>query len=180
MPQRRLKATAPLMHVLIAIATFFLLVSSWWMMALPLPSKVFTYRVYPFQLHKNLGLTIAILVAIMLYARVAYVRAMKRSSTAPPKLPLSAVVQNVLLYGLTLTCCLSGYLSSVYSGWPTRFWWLVQLPNWGYDNDALNVLYSDIHLWTTYGLVAMMAVHVGVATYHVFRHHGFVRSMLHL
>jgi cytochrome b561 len=179
MLSRLFKATAPAMHVLIAVSSLFLFLSSWWMMALPLPSKIFTYRAYPFQLHKNLGITMVMLVLVMLYARLAYVRAAKVSG-AKMRMPVSAVVQDVVLYGLVLSCALSGYLSSVYSGWPTRFWWLVNLPNWGSDNDALNEMYASVHTWTSYGLIAVIAVHIGVATYAAFRNEGFVRRMLRL
>jgi cytochrome b561 len=140
---------APLIHALIAVGVFFVLISSWWMMALPLPSKVFTYRAFPFQLHKNVGITVVFLVA-------------------------------VLLYGLVLACCISGYLSSSYSGWRTRLWWLVDLPNWGYDNDELNILYSDIHNWTCYGLLVVIAVHIGNVIYAAFRNEGTARRMLRL
>lgn len=44
------------MHWLVAIGVFFLFVSSWWMLSLPLPSEDFTYRQLPFQLHKNVGM----------------------------------------------------------------------------------------------------------------------------
>ena len=179
MLQRVVKTTGPALHVLIAASTMFLFVSSWWMMALPLPSKIFTYRAYPFQLHKNVGITMVLLVLLMLYARLAYVRAMKKAG-AKTRIPLSTTIQDVLLYGLVLSCALSGYLSSVYSGWPTRFWWLMTLPNWGYDNDALNDLYADIHTWTSYGLIAIVAVHIGVAMLATFRNEGYVRRMLRL
>ena len=175
---RRPGPTTPLLHVLLGVSALFLLVSSWWMMALPLPSKIFTYRAYPFQLHKNVGMTMAVVLVVLLYGRLAYLRA-SRGSARPP-MPASAIAQSVLLYGLIFACCLSGYLSSVYSGWPTRLWWLVTLPNWGYDNDALNEFYSEIHIWTTYGVVAMMMIHVGTATYRVFRADGSTRWMLRL
>ena len=179
MLQKLVKTTGPVMHVLIAVSAMFLFVSSWWMMALPLPSKIFTYRAFPFQLHKNIGITMVALVLIMLYARIAYLRAMKSAGT-PTRIPRSAALQDALLYGLVLICAVSGYLSSVYSGWPTRFWWLITLPNWGYDNDALNDLYADIHRASSYALLAIVAVHIGVAMFATFRNEGFVRRMLRL
>jgi len=91
-----------------------------------------------------------------------------------------SLVQHVLLYVLILACCISGYLSSAYSGWATRVWWLVDLPNWGSDNDALNILYSDIHSWTCYGLLGVTAVHIGNAVYHAFLNDGVVRRMIRL
>jgi cytochrome b561 len=177
MPRRDLRATVPFIHALIAVSIFFVLISSWWMMALPLPSRVFTYRAIPFQLHKNVGLTVVVLVVILLYARVRF---LLTARTPRSHLRGFSFVQDVLLYALLLACCLSGYLSSAYSGWATRVWWLVDLPNWGGDNDELNILYSDIHSWTYYGLLAVIAVHIGNAVYHAFRNDGVVRRMIRL
>ena len=179
MIQRVVKTAGPVMHALIAVSAMFLFVSSWWMMALPLPSKIFTYRAYPFQLHKNLGITMVALVLVLLYARLAYLRAARAAGT-PLRVPWWARLQDVLLYGFVLVCAVSGYLSSVYSGWPTRFWWLVTLPNWGYDNDALNDMYADVHTWTSYGLIVIIAVHIGIAMHGAFRNEKFIRRMLRL
>jgi cytochrome b561 len=177
MSRRFTAVTSPVLHALLGVFTLFLLVSSWWMMALPLPSKVWTYRTYPFQLHKNLGITMLLMLAIILYGRIVYLRA-SRNARAP--MPASAVVQSVLLYALIFVCCLSGYLSSVYSGWPTRFWWMVTLPNWGYDNDRLNDFYGDIHTWSTYGVVAFMLIHISTATYRMFRGDRSLRWLMRL
>jgi cytochrome b561 len=177
MARRDLKAALPWIHAVIAVSIFFVLASSWWMMALPLPSKVFTYRAIPFQLHKNVGLTVVVLIVVLLYARLRYLLA---ADSSRPQLRGVSLVQHVLLYVLVLACCISGYLSSAYSGWATRVWWLFDLPNWGGDNDALNIFYSDIHSWTTYALMAITAVHIGNAIYHAFRNDGVVRRMIRL
>jgi cytochrome b561 len=173
---RIFKTSLPLIHGLIAVSVFFVLVSSWWMMALPLPSKVFTYRAFPFQLHKNVGLTVVVLVLVLLYARLQYLITVRNRS----RLRGLSLVQHVLLYVLVLACSISGYLSSAYSGWATRVWWLFDLPNWGGDNDQLNIFYSEIHSWTTYALLAVIAVHIGNAVYHAFRNDGVVRRMIRL
>ena len=177
MARRDLKAALPWIHAVIAVSIFFVLASSWWMMALPLPSKVWTYRAFPFQLHKNVGMTVVVLVVVLLGARA---RALFGTGGSRSRLRGLSLVQHVLLYGLLLTCCLSGYLSSAYSGWATRVWWLFDLPNWGGDNDELNIFYSDIHSWTTYALLAVSAVHIGNAVYHAFRNDGVVRRMIRL
>ena len=177
MPPRRPTATTPILHALLGVSTFFLLISSWWMMALPLPSEVFTYRAIPFQLHKNVGLTVIVLVVVLLYTKVRY---LVSAGSVRSKLRGLSLVQHVLLYVLVLACCISGYLSSAYSGWATRVWWLFDLPNWGGDNDELNIFYSDIHSWTTYALLAVTAVHIANAVYHAFRNDGIVRRMIRL
>jgi len=169
--------TAVIVHWLIAVSIFFLFASSWWMLALPLPSDVFTYREFPFQLHKNVGITLVVLLAILLYVRA-------RHRPAPPGvrpwMQRLAVVDHVVLYGLILAACVSGYMSSSYSGWGTTLWWIVELPNWGYENEELNVLFSDIHLWTCWALLAVAAVHISGAVYHAFRDDGVVRRMLRI
>lgn len=167
--------TAVVVHWLIAVSIFFLFASSWWMLALPLPSDVFTFREFPFQLHKNIGITFVVLLGLLLYVRF-------RHRPAPPRLgPWTrklAAVDHVALYVLILAACVSGYLSSSYSGWGTTLWWMVELPNWGYENEELNVLFSDIHLWTCWALLAVVAVHISGAVYHAFRDDGIVRRML--
>ena len=89
-------------------------------------------------------------------------------------------MRHILLYVLLIACCVSGYLSSAYSGWATRVWWLFDLPNWGGDNDALNLFYSDIHSWTTYALLAVSGFHIGNAIYHAFRGDRMVHRMIRL
>lgn len=181
MSNRNYPASAVIIHWLIAVSIFFLFVSSWWMLALPLPSKVLRFREFPFQLHKNIGITILFLLLVLLYVRLKY-----RSVHAAAAKELSSLTRNVatidhiVLYGLILAACISGYLSSSYSGWGTTLWWVVELPNWGREDEDLNMLFSDIHLWTCWGLLAFVAVHIAGAVYHAFRNDGVVRRMLRL
>lgn len=151
------------------------------MLALPLPSDALTYREFPFQLHKNLGLTLVILLCLFLYACSRHRPASEHSEVMTLWMRRLAIVDHVALYGLIFAVCISGYLSSSYSGWDTTFWWLVELPNWGYEeNEELNMFYSDVHLWTCWALLAVVAVHISGALYHGFRNDGVVRRMLRL
>ena len=179
MKRQGYNVTAMLMHWLTAVSIFFLFISSWWMLALPFPSQDFRYRVLPFQLHKNLGITIVFALAILLYVRFKHRPAPVTAPGVRPWMHKLALVDHVVLYVMIFACCLSGYMSSSYSGWGTTLWWLVELPNWGHENEELNILYSDIHLWTCWGLLALIAVHVSGALYHGFRRDGAVRRMLH-
>jgi cytochrome b561 len=172
--------SAAIIHWLLSIFIFFLFVSSWWMLALPLPSDAFTYREFPFQLHKNLGITLLVMLFLLLYVRFRHRPAPLESDAMRPWMRKLAVVDHVVLYGLIVAVCLSGYLSSSYSGWSTMLWWLIELPNWGYEDEELNILYSDIHLWTCWALLASVAVHLSGALYHAFRNDGVVRRMLRL
>jgi cytochrome b561 len=172
--------TALLMHWFLAISIFFLFISSWWMLGLPLASAEYRFREFPFQLHKNLGITLIAVIAILLYVRLKHRPQPELAQMVSLRMRRLASIVHVTLYVTIFACCLSGYLSSSYSGWGTTLWWLVDLADWGYENEALNILYSDIHLWTCWILLALMAAHISGVLYHAFRNDGVIRRMLHL
>lgn len=180
MEKRGYSRTAVVVHWLIAVSIFFLFVSSWWMLALPLPSAQWKYRAFPFQLHKNIGITLVFALGLLLYVRWKHRPAPIEVATMRPWMHRMAAVDHILLYVLIVAVCLSGYLSSSFSGWGTTLWWAVDLPNWGWEDEELNVLFSDLHLWTCWALLAVLAVHIAGAVYHAFRNDGAVRRMLHL
>ena len=166
------------MHWLVAIGVFFLFVSSWWMLSLPLPSEDFTYRQLPFQLHKNVGITIMVMVVAMVALRI--VKKRKQLQIKKSRLERLASLDHLLTYFLIIACCISGYLSSSFSGWETTLWWLVDLPAWSEENDDLNIFFSDIHLWTCWALLAVVAVHIGAALYHAFKNDDVIDKMFRL
>lgn len=166
------------LHWLMAASIFFLFVTSWWMLALPLPSDNFTYRELPFQLHKNIGISVLVIIVVMIAMRInARYRAAKPVKSRIERL---ADLDHLLTYFLIAACCLSGYLSSSYSGWGTTWWWLVDLPVWSEENDDLNMFFSDIHLWTCWALLAVIALHIGAALYHAFRGDSVIDRMFRM
>jgi cytochrome b561 len=179
-PARGYSRTALILHWFVAVSTFFLFISSWWMLGLPLASAEFRFREIPFQLHKNLGITLVAAIIVMIYVRFKHRPQPELSRILPSRVAKLATIDHVILYVLIFACCVSGYLSSSYSGWGTALWWLIDLPDWGYENEELNILYSDFHLWTCWLLLAVVAVHIGGVVYHAFRNDGVIRRMLHL
>ncbi|MFT4814794.1 MAG: cytochrome b561 [Pseudohongiellaceae bacterium] len=167
-----------LLHWLLAAFVFFLFVSSWWMLSLPLPSAEFTYRELPFQLHKNIGITLFVVVITMAAIRI---RALLREASPPQGwLRRLAVVDHILLYTLLTVCCLSGYMSSSYSGWTTTLWWLVDIPSMTAENDDLNILFSEVHLWSCWALLGLLLLHIGAAIYHGIGNDGAIDKMFRL
>ena len=164
-----------ILHWLIALGIFFLFASSWWMLSLPLPSDEYTYRVIPFQLHKNIGITLFFAMVLLAYLGIKH-RSTKNEQLSNWHRKL-ARIDHIILYLLIFACCVSGYLSSSFSGWDTTVWWLVNLPAWGEENDALNILFSDIHLWTCWGLLAVLSVHISAAIFHAFANDGAIARM---
>lgn len=167
---------AVVMHWLIAVLILFLFGQSWWMMALPFG----TFRQFPFQLHKNVGLTLVIVLALLLYLRFQRRPVSHISEVYPRWMHRLAIVDHALLYVLVFAVCASGYLSSSFSGWGTTWWWVIDLPNWGWEDERLNQLFSDVHLWTCWVLLAVIAGHISAALFHAFRRDGIARRMMHL
>ena len=166
------------LHWLLAASVFFLFVSSWWMLSLPLPSEEFTYRELPFQLHKNIGITLFVAVITMTAMRVRSL--LREASSSQGWLQRLAVADHILLYTLLMVCCLSGYLSSSYSGWTTTVWWLVDIPAWSAENDDLNILFSEAHLWSCWVLLGLLLVHIGAAIYHGIGNDGAIDKIFRL
>ena len=167
---------AILLHWLLAVCIFFLFLSSWWMLSLPFSSL----RSIPFSLHKNIGLSLVIVLLVFIVLRLWHRPDPITSKAMKPWMHRLTILDHLLLYVLIFAICISGYLSSAYSGWTTSFWWLVDLPDWGYKNQELNRLYSDIHSWLNWALLGVIAVHLAGAVYHGFRRDGVVRRMLRL
>ncbi|NIR96836.1 MAG: cytochrome b [Gammaproteobacteria bacterium] len=168
-----------LLHWVVAIAILFLFGISWWMMAIPYGE----YRYLPFQLHKNLGMTLIALGLVLLIARF-----FPRPGALPPSTPRwmrrAAVADHVLMYLLIFVVCLSGMLSSAFSGWGTVLWWqVVLIPDEAarrWENEWLNTLFSDVHIYSSWILLALLITHVAGAVFHAFRRDGVARRMLRL
>ena len=162
-------------HWLSALAVLYLLISSWWMLSLPLPSENSTFRELPFQLHKNVGITLFLVLLAMFGSFI--LRWIKENARANSRRQLTAKIGHSLMYLVLLVCCLTGYLSSSFSGWGTELWWLLDLPAWAQESDDLNALFSDLHLWSCWLLLLLIAVHIGGALQHSFNSDGVTDSM---
>ena len=173
---KRFSLTSVIIHWVLAVSVVFLFVSSWWMLALPYNE----YRYLPFQLHKNIGITLFFLLIVLLFIRLRRPPAPISSPEFTPLMYKIAIAGHFATYVLIFAVCISGYLSSSYSGWGTTLWWLYELPHWGYEDDELNEFYSEIHLWTCWALLALIILHVSAAAYHTFRRDGVTDRMLHL
>ena len=90
--------TILLLHWLVAASVFFLFISSWWMLSLPLPSSEFIYRELPFQLHKNIGITLFLAVLAMAVTRA--ITSMASAKNGKTWLERLALWDHILIYFL--------------------------------------------------------------------------------
>jgi len=178
MQRQGFSRTAVILHWLLAVSIFFLFISSWWMMGLPLPSPELQFRAFPFQLHKNIGITLVIIILMLLYVRLRHRPAPPDSSDMAPWMHWLAVAAHVAVYGLVLAVCITGYMSSAHTRWDTVFWWTIEFPRIASPSEELNEFWGELHMWTAWALLCIIAVHVSGAIYHAFRNDGIVRRMM--
>jgi len=152
------------LHWLVAFGVLGQIALGWWMLDIPkLPVGV---RGYWFNLHKSIGLTIGALIVL----RIAW-----RLTHPPPALPRTmprwqvkaAHASHWLLYGCMLAMPVAGYLGSVFSGYPIRYFGQ-SLPGWGWKDEELKVLFSTVHLVTSLIFVSLITLHVLAALKHLF------------
>lgn len=162
--RERYTLTAIVLHWAMALLMIVLFALGWYMTSLPDDSP---NRSQLFQLHKSIGLTMAMLVVIRLVWRIKY---------APPPLPTFvkpwtrrlAEATHHLLYLSMFVQPVSGYISSSFSGYTTRFWG-IPLPHWGWKAPELNELFTEIHEISSVVLLILVLVHIVGFVAHAYR-----------
>jgi cytochrome b561 len=123
-------------------------------------------RADAFNAHKSVGLCLLALMLFRLGWRLAH---------PPPALPAMPAWQSrlagathVLLYAALIVMPVAGYLGSVWSGYPVRFFGVL-LPAWGTKDPVLKDAMSDVHYVTSWLLLSLTALHVAGAAHHALR-----------
>jgi cytochrome b561 len=154
-PVARYTRTAVVLHWLIAALMLAEFVHGWWMQEIP--KQPVGVRADAFNQHKSVGLVLLALVLIRLGWRLAH---------RPPTLPatarwqaLAAKTNHVVLYAMMLAMPLSGYLGSVFSGYPIK-WFGITLPAWGWNDPGIKEWMSSVHLATSWILLVSFCLHV--------------------
>ncbi|MFO1304359.1 MAG: cytochrome b [Burkholderiales bacterium] len=153
--------TAVVLHWAIALAVTAQFSWGWYMQSIPKqPPGI---RADAFNLHKSVGLTI---LALMI------VRALWRWRHPAPPLPAMPAWQSALarsvhvaLYACLFVMPLAGYLGSVWSGYPVKYFGMA-LPAWGSKDDSLKNAMSLLHFATSWVLLSAVLLHVAGALKH--------------
>lgn len=159
----RYSTVAIVLHWLIALLVVVQFGWGWGMQEIPKnpPGQ----RAAAFNVHKSLGITIFSLMAL----RLAW-RARHPPPALPPMPPWQARLAkstHALLYVLLLAMPVVGYVGSVFSGYPVKFFGLV-LPAWGSARPEVKDLMSAVHLWMSWALAAAFAMHMAGVAKHTF------------
>lgn len=121
-------------------------------------------RAEAFNIHKSLGLLLLLLMALRFAWRLRH---------APPApLPMPrwqsrlASLTHALLYATLIALPLTGYLGSVFSGYPVKFFGMT-LPSWAGRNPEWKEIMGGAHLVLTWALAALVTLHLAGVAKHV-------------
>jgi cytochrome b561 len=168
----RYSRAAIALHWLLAAALLAQVVLGWWMLGIPKAPP--GLRAGWFNVHKSIGITIALFVVL----RIVW-RALHRV----PDPDLGAAWQRTaarathrLLYLCMAVMPLTGFLGSSFTAYPIRYFGIV-LPTPHAAWPAAKQLMSDIHFATACLLVTLVAVHVLAAAWHWWQRDGVTARM---
>ena len=169
----RYTRTAIVLHWLIAALVTAQFAWGWWMQTIPKQPP--GLRADAFNFHKSVGLTILALMTLRLAWRLLH-----RAPPLPPMPRWQAALARAThggLYAALLVQPLAGYLGSVFSGYPVKYFGMT-LPAWGARHDALKDLLSGVHLTVSWIIATLVLLHVaGAAKHALVDRDGLLRRM---
>ena len=155
--------TAKLLHWLIAVFVFAQIALGMWMIGIPkAPPGI---RVYWFNVHKSIGITLGLIILVRLLWRLTH-PAPPLPATVPAWQRVAAKISHVMLYVCMIVMPLSGYLGSSFTKYPIVYWG-VRLPHWGWEAPALKELCSQVHFVTVIVFMTLIVIHVAAALKHL-------------
>lgn len=134
-----------------------------WMVDLPKDST--GTRAGWFNVHKSMGMLLGLLIGVRLVW--AALRPRVQPVAMPPMRRWLADWSHRLLYLLMLIAPLSGFLGSVFSPYPIRFFGL-RLPRLAEPWELAKEVLSVVHLWSVYSLLFLVALHLLAFVHHQF------------
>ena len=154
--------TAIVLHWLIGVCVLAQITLGLWMITIPKTPP--GARAWWFNLHKSVGITLALLILLRLLWRFAH-RAPPLPSTMPHWERLAAKANHALLYVCMIVMPVSGYLGSSFTKYPVIYFG-TRLPHWGWDAPALKELCSQVHFVTVVIFITLIAIHIAAAIKH--------------
>ena len=169
----RYTRTAVVLHWVVAAMLLVQYPLGWLMQQIPKDPP--GQRANIFNVHKSIGFVILALMVARLAWRLGH------PAPALPAMPRwqagLARATHAALYVVLLALPLSGYLGSVFSGYPVKFFGVV-LPAWGAKNVQLKDLMSTVHLALGWVLATGFVLHMaGVVKHAWLDRDGLLRRM---
>ncbi len=157
---KKYKPIAMLLHWLLAAALIAQLGLGVWMGDIP---KGALERAYFFNLHKSIGMVIALFILWRIAVRL------KNTPPALPPLPnwerIAAKASHHLLYVCMMILPLSGYIASNFTKYGVKFFGY-QIAPWGPENKQLYEIFNTAHSITGKVMIGVIVIHIAAALKH--------------
>lgn len=160
---RRYDRVAIALHWLVAVGVFVMIGLGWYMTDIPkgTPERAFFYN-----LHKSIGVTLALIVLI---------RVVWRWKHPPPPLPAGTAswvvnasrLSHSLLYTLLVLMPVAGFTASNFSKYGVTYFGLFKIGPLFAENKALYDLFQGIHHTASEVLVIVICIHIAGALKHL-------------
>ena len=160
---RRYDRVLVALHWLLALALIGQLVLGLWMV--DLPKEPPGYRGGWFNVHKSIGLVIALFVVWRLGWRVTH-PAPAAVATAGTWQHIVSKLNHVLMYVCMLAMPLTGFIGSNFSQYPIKFFGVV-LPRLFEPQPDMKALLSEIHELFAIVFMGLVALHLAAVVWHV-------------
>ena len=155
--------TAIVFHWIVAILALTMIGLGFYMTDVP---KGTPDRAFYFNLHKSIGVTVALLVMVRLWWR---------SKNPPPPLPTSmpgwevqtSKISHALLYMCLIVMPLSGFSATQFTKYGVNYFGLFKIPPMGSESKVVYDLLQGIHGVTATLLIALVVIHVLAAFKHL-------------
>ncbi|MGE3319646.1 MAG: cytochrome b [Candidatus Berkiella sp.] len=129
-------------------------------------------------LHKSLGICVLLLAAFMLAWRNVGTRPLMPSNMALIERK-AAKITHILLYVAMFIMPLSGIFMSMFGGYKISFFGLFEFPMLFAKNETMGNILYDTHVWSSYLIIGLVAIHASAALYHHFvRKDNVLRRMI--
>jgi cytochrome b561 len=159
----RYTTTAIIFHWIVAVLALTMIGLGLFMTGIPKGSPD---RAFYFNLHKSIGLTVAVLVVARLWWR---------ARNPPPLLPASmpgweiqaSKISHALLYMCLIVMPLSGFSATQFTKYGVKYFGLFKIPPMGSENKVIYDLLQGIHGVTAVLLIALIVIHVLAAFKHL-------------
>jgi cytochrome b561 len=157
-----------ILHWLIAAIILFMIALGLFMVGLPkeseLPPGQESVRAAYFLLHKSMGITVAILIAIRVIWRLTHEAPALPDYVSTWQQKASKAVHG-LLYVVMVAMPISGYLQSIFSPYDTKFWGIV-LPRVADADKDMKHFFHEVHEILAFSLIALIVIHLAAAVKH--------------
>lgn len=160
---RRYTLTAIGLHWVMAVMILVAIAMGWYMVDLPFDDT----RAWFFRHHKNVGLTVALLLMLRLWWRVRH-PAPPLPGDVPSWERTAATISHRTLYVLMALIPVAGFFTTSFTGYPTYYLGIpVDLGSWADENEFFNDIFAAIHTFLAYSLLVLVLIHVAAALRHL-------------